>query len=313
MSYKNPFLLWLALISTFLFTAPQGQSVEFNQRLDSQFRFDDRSNRDFRTQYRFRYRAALHTSALPEWSMHSFVITGDRFSNSHNTFDSGNTDRLYIRRLFIRRALANGKVEAGVIPTYKGRVSSSGLSSHGWIKGIRGVTTLGGNDAIELVVGQLDDIQAKRALRLPTHLNYAELEYSANMGEKTSFEISLEYMTNHSYLRGEYRWKRDDHHTFFVEGIRQNGSSSTKVVAGASGEWYVDNYPIEYFSHYSYVSSAFGPRAELTEDFLGTGHGFSAEFSGAIPRVGRLKWFVRYDVADSVSRLLAGFKIPLIK
>ena len=69
------------------------------------------------------------------------------------------------------------------------------------------------------------------------------------------------------------------------------------------------NYPLSYFSHYSYVSEGFGPRGELTEDFLGTGHGASAEISGDITLIDDTEWFIRADVVDSVSRLLAGIKV----
>ena len=40
-----------------------------------------------------------------------------------------------------------GKTELGIIPTYKGRVSSTGLSKDGWITGIRHVRKLQNNTA----------------------------------------------------------------------------------------------------------------------------------------------------------------------
>lgn len=288
-------------------------SINFSHRLDAQARLDDRSNRDLRAQYRFRYYPTIHFGNDNTWSLNSFVVTGDRFSSSHNVIDSGETNHLYVRRLFARYENQDGKVELGVIPTYKGRVSSSGLSSFGWIKGVRGVRQLASDTAIELVIGQLDGINAKNALELPRDIDYAELEYSTGIGEDQSFEVSLEYMTNNSYLRGEYRWRVAERQTLFLEDIRQKDQSSTKLVAGMSGEFFVEQYPIEYFAHYSYVSERFGLRAELTEDFLGNGHGVSAEFSGSLYSRYSVEWFVRFDSADGVSRLLTGVKAPLIK
>lgn len=288
-------------------------SINFSHRLDAQARLDDRSNRDLRAQYRFRYYPTIHFGNDNTWSLNSFVVTGDRFSSSHNVIDGGEANHLYVRRLFARYENQDGKVELGVIPTYKGRVSSSGLSSFGWIKGVRGVRQLASDTAIELVVGQLDDINAKNALELPRDIDYAELEYSTGIGEDQSFEVSLEYMTNNSYLRGEYRWRVAEHQTWFLEAIRQKDQSSTKLVAGISGEFFVEQYPVEYFAHYSYVSERFGLRAELTEDFLGKGHGVSAEFSGSLHSQYSVEWFVRFDSADGVSRLLTGVKAPLFK
>ena len=70
-------------------------------------------------------------------------------------------------------------------------------------------------------------------------------------------------------------------------------------------------YPIEYFAYYSYVDDGFGQRVELTEDFLGTGHGGSVEISSVLSTQHGLDWFVRVDTVDSVSRLLAGIKLSL--
>ena len=286
-----------------------GESLVFSQKLDMQFRFDERSDRDHRNQYRMRYYPSLSLSSNDAWSLNSFVVTGQSFASSHNTFGSETSDHLYARRLFLRYEYEEGKIEAGVIPTYKGRVSSSGLSKDGWIKGVRSVYSLQEDSEIELVIGELDDTNANSALNKVHQLNYVELEYSAKMGQTHSYEISVERMTDSNFIRGEYRWQFTPSHTLFVESVQQLSSSSSKFVIGLSGNGRVGDYPLSYFSHYSYVSEGFGPRAELTEDFLGTGHGASAEISGGISLVDNTEWFIRADVVDSVSRLLAGIKI----
>lgn len=285
------------------------EELQLSQKLDLQFRFDDRSDRDHRNQYRMRYYPSLSLTPDASWSLNSFIVTGQSFSSSHNTLGSDSNDYLYARRLFVRYAHDNGKVELGVIPTYKGRVSSSGLSKDGWIKGVRSVFSLKNSSEIEFVVGQLDNTLANKAIGSFHTPNYIELEYSAKMGQTHSYEFSLERMTNSNFLRAEYRWQFTRSNTVFFETIQTLSETNAKYVVGISGEGHIQDYPVSYFSHYSYVSEGFGPRAELTEDFLGTGHGISAEMSGAITLFDNTYWFVRADVVNSVSRLLSGVKV----
>ena len=88
----------------------------FSQKLDIQVRYDNRSNRPSREQYRLRYYPSLALTST--WSVNSFIVTGDDFSSSHNTFGSDTTDYLYARRLYLRHETNAGKTELGIIPTY---------------------------------------------------------------------------------------------------------------------------------------------------------------------------------------------------
>lgn len=286
-------------------------ALSFSHKLDIQVRYDNRSNRPSREQYRLRYYPSLKVSNT--WSVNSFVVTGDDFSSSHNTFGSNTTDYLYPRRLYLRHEDNYGKTELGIIPTYKGRVSSTGLSKDGWITGIRHVRTLKNNSALEIVVGQLSNAQANEAFTVGNEDEYIEVEYSARMGERHSYEVSVEKILQGSFVRGEYRYRLNESDTAFLELVQRTDESAAKVVLGSSGEFAAsfggNPYPVEYFAYYSYIDSVFGPRAELIEDFLGTGHGGSLEFSGMASKQHNLAWFVRLDVVDSVSRLLAGVKV----
>ena len=303
----------LALLFCTSFTQKHGVASEltFSHKLDVQVRFDNRSNRPSREQYRLRYYPALTLS--DNWSLNSFVVTGDDFSSSHNTFGSSTTDHLYARRLYLRHKADYGKTEVGIIPTYKGRVSSTGLSKDGWITGLRHVRNLKNNSALEVVIGQLGDAQASEAFNVGNEEEYIELEYSARMGERHSYEVSVERIIEGSFVRGEYRYRLNDADTLFFELVQRTDEAAAKIVLGASGEFSAAignaSYPIEYFAYYSYIDTVFGPRAELIEDFLGTGHGGSLEFSGVASKQHKLEWFVRVDVVDSVSRLLAGVKM----
>ncbi|WP_235207820.1 MULTISPECIES: hypothetical protein [unclassified Alteromonas] len=297
-------------------TITSADSVKFSQKLDIQLRYDNRSNRPSREQYRFRYYPSVSLSKA--WSLHSFVVTGDGFSSSHNTIGSSNTDHLYARRLYARHESEYGKTEFGIIPTYKGRVSSTGLSKDGWITGFRHVRSLRNNSAIEVVVGQLANEQANHALDIGkgnSDDNYFEVEYSARMGQRHSYEASIERMLRGDFLRAEYRFNYSSDNTLFFENVQRIDASANKFVAGMSGEFSGERvalpYPIEYFAYYSYVDDGFGDRVELTEDFLGTGHGGSVEFSSVLSRQHDTDWFVRVDTVGGVTRLLAGVKLSL--
>ena len=309
---RNPFLLVLSL-TTFSGTNAFGEQVAptFSQKLDIQVRYDNRSNRPSREQYRLRYYPSIaFTSA---WSVNSFVVTGDDFSSSHNTFGSDNTDYLYARRLYVRHENDSGKTELGIIPTYKGRVSSTGLSKDGWITGVRHVRQLQNDTALEVVVGQLANAEASEAFNIGGEDAYFEIEYSAKMDQRHSYEASFEKMLGGTFARAEYRFRLNDKDTAFIELVQRTDESAAKLVVGTSGEFaasaFNTSYPIEYFAYYSHIDSSFGKRAELIEDFLGTGHGGSLEFSGVLSEKHDVEWFVRTDIVDSVSRLLAGVKL----
>ena len=155
--------------------------------------------------------------------------------------------------------------------------------------------------------------KASEAFNIGGEDGYFEIEYSAKMGQRHSYEASFEKMLGGTFARGEYRFRVNEEDTAFVELVQRIDENAAKVVVGTSGEFaasaFNTSYPIEYFAYYSYINSDFGERAELIEDFLGTGHGGSLEFSGVLSEKHDVEWFVRADVVDSVSRLLAGVKL----
>ena len=299
------------IVVCILLLAPSALASQwrFSQKLDIQTRYDARSDREHRTQYRVRYYPQL---ALDDtWSLHSFVVTGDDFSSSHNTIDSGHNQDLYPRRLFMRRTFDWGKTEFGVIPTYKGRVSSTGLSKDGWIEGLRQVVSVNPNHAFELVIGKLDNQNPSSALQLADSVDYIELEYSAIIDNRSSFEVSVERMTGGNFIRSEYRYAWASDHDVFIEWIQRLDKARNKMVIGMSGTSALRGEEMSYHAYYSHVDEQLGPRAELTEDFLGYGHGISIEVSSRLPMGNNVEWFMRVDVVDSVSRLLAGVKYAL--
>ncbi len=289
-------------------TASAAAAIEFDQKIDLQARADDRSSRSLRYQFRARYYPSITVSEA--LSAHAFVATGDEFGSSHNTFNDDAADRLYVRRLYLRHEADYGKTEVGVIPTYKGKVSSSGLSKDGWIKGIRYVRNTRPGARFEVVAGQLDSVDPADALDAPTRLNYLEAEYSADLDERTSYEFSVERMTEASFVRTELRRQFGNRYTAFAELVYRLDETARKFVLGAETELLLFGAEVELSALYAYVSDEFGPRADLTEDFLGTGHAMTAELAGSIGD-SRWDWFARFDGTESRTRFIAGVKWSL--
>ena len=301
----------LANLVALCLLAPASQatstSAKWSHKLDLQVRADDRSSRDIRYQYRMRYYPSIQLSS--NWSMHGFFATGREFGSSHNTLDDGRADYLYPRRVYLRHQNTNGKTEIGVIPTYKGRVSSSGLSKDGWIKGVRHVRQLAGAQ-VEVVAGQLDNLNPRDAIQGPNEIDYFEVEYSADINRHTSYEISGERMTSGNFLRTELRHEFVDTFTGFVELVARLDESHTKFILGSDSTLKLFGTKAELTAHYAYVSEGFGLRAELTEDFLGTGHGITAELSSTFG-ASDWDWFLRFDGTEDRSRFIAGIKWSL--
>lgn len=281
------------------------QTGFYQQRLDVQMRFDHRSDRSNRSQYRLRFYPQLNVNK--QWSLHGFVVTGDEFSSSHNTFGNDDNDKIALRRLYLRRTNSLGKTEIGVIPTYKGRVSATGLSKDGWFQGIRHVYEARQGHQLEFVVGAINDSDPAKALSLASDINLFELEYSARLNEHYSMEFGAERLIDGNYLRSELRYHQHTNSAWFAEYVRRIDEPEHKLVLGLDKELMLSDYPLSVYAYYAYVSTDFGARAELTEDYLGTGHGVSVEISGALS-VASLDWFSRLDMVDSTRRILIGVK-----
>ena len=283
----------------------------FKNKLQTQVRFDDRSNRDHRFQHRVR---AFSEFAIPDsdWSIHAFATTGNEFAGSQNTIDSDVSDHFHLRRLYARyQGSGKTKTEIGVIPTFKGRVSSSGLAKDGWIKGARQVYAFDSDTMFEVVLGELNDEAPRSALDKIRKLNYVELEMSSNINDISSYEISLERMTEANFVRAEYRLFMPNLPTYSFEVISRFGTSKTKLVVGVDDELILFKRPFSYYAYYSYVSDDFGARAELTEDFITTGHGLSVEIETAISDSERWEIFGRFDAFDKNTRFILGIAYSL--
>lgn len=277
---------------------------EFLYEGDVSLRLDDSSNSSRREQYRLRFNPEFVFNE--KWSAHAFVATGVAFSSAYNTF--GGSNELHVRRLFGRLTLGNNKLEFGAIPPYKGRVSSTGLSDEGWIRGVRGVIALG-DDRLEFVVGDLGDLRASNALSTPFALNFYEVEYSARINDLLSYELGGERMLEENYVRAELRLTTRSDVAWSAELVHGFESNSAKSVISVLAPFALKHGELEWFTYYAYVPQEFGVRAILTEDFLGFGHAFGTEVGYQSKKFERIKWFAELEFGESRTRAKVGLEI----
>ena len=281
--------------------------AQFDYKGDVSLRIDERSDRSFRSQYRFRLKPEYDFGN--GWSAHGFVATGDQFDSAYNTIGD-NDDKIYVRRLFARYERGDSKLEAGAIPPYKGRVSSTGLSKEGWIRGLRGVwgTQRG---AFEVVVGDLEDSRASRALSGDFAVNYIEVEYSGRLNDSRTLEIGGEELFDDNFIRGEIRYLAKSQAYWALELIYNTSEAESQVILSTRRDIDRPRGPIEWFTYYSYTGSQFGQRAELSEDFVDVGHSIATKFKGGVFSLERLEWFADVEFYEGTSRLKAGFEFSL--
>ena len=301
-------LFLYALLGMCLFTSISSHGAPALQsELDVSVRYDDRSSKPSREQYRVRWYPSA--SFDDSWSVHLFAVTGDEFSSSYNTF--GETGHFHLRRVYLRYQTGDEKTEVGVIPTYKGRVSSTGLSKDGWITGIRKVTSVGKSALLEVVAGSLDHLNDPNSLQSLDDPNYFELEWSQQLDEQWSFELGLEHMLSNNFVRNELRYENELYGEYVFEVIHRFDNQRFKVNLSTENTFAVNDYQIDWFALYSYVNDDFGLRAELTEDFLDTGHAMMLELEGPLYDKYGLEWFAKGELYEGQSRFQLGVKFSL--
>lgn len=296
------------LLAACCFVPLLSTATEFSTKVASELRLDDRSGNSTRFQYKLGLSPKLQIN--PNWSVHGFALTGDDFASSHNTINAKSTNTFYLRRLFTRYENGENKTEFGILPTYKGRISSTGLSKDGWIQGIRQVLAFDAGK-FEWVIGELSDTRASHAIGLAEKLNFVELEFSSSLYNNLSYELGFERILEADYARVELRYLPQDMPEYGVEIIGKIDSQDFKYVASINSQLRLFSQTSELFFYYSYVDQGFGQRAELTEDFLSTGHGFAAELSSSFAFEPKLKWFSKFELYEGNSRIQLGLKYGL--
>lgn len=283
-------------------------ATEFSTKVATELRFDDRSGYSSRFQYKLGLSPTLQLDS--NWSVHAFALTGDDFASSHNTINANSTNTFYLRRLFTRYQNGDNKTELGILPTYKGRISSTGLSKDGWIQGLRQVVAFDAGK-LELVAGELSDTRASRAIGLAERINFFELEFSSSLDNELSYELGFERILQANYARVELRYAAQSMPEYGIEIISKIDTLDYKYVASLSTELNLFSQPSEVFVYYAFVDEGFGQRAELTEDFLSTGHGFAAELESTFTAQSSLRWFSKFELYEGNSRIQFGLKYGL--
>lgn len=307
---KPIWCFWGLLMPAYLLLPAIADDAPYYHTVDAEVRMEGRSDKEEKWQYRLRYYPTITLTDDDSLSVNGLITTGSGFNSTHNSLD-GSAEPIYLRRLFLRKSYGKGKTEIGVLPTYKGSISLSGLSKDGWIKGIRQVVQQDEDSAFELVVGNLENLDAAHALDFPDELNYFELEYSTALDDGQSMEASIERMLSGNFIRLEYKYDLGEEHAGTIEWVQRIDDSQTKMVAGFTGELDTRVGLLGYATYYSYTSEGFGPRGTLTEEFIDTGHGYSLDFFGTLSGVPNTSWFLGYDTVDGTHRVQIGINVFL--
>lgn len=283
----------------------------FDSDTEIQVRLDDRSSKDARLQYRIRNSFSYKFTDDDNWYFKTYITTGDSFEGTQNTLTPISEHEFNIRRAFFEHKNQYSLFQIGTIPTFKGRVSSSGLSKDGFIQGVRAVYNSNEYAQIEFVFGSIKELNASNAIEFPASLDYLEFEVSMEFSPLSSMEFSIERMTGLNFVRSEYRRQLDSGEEISIELVNTLGQRDSKFVVGLSGGLQLLNRDADYFAYYSFVSNNIGDRASLTEDFIDTGHGISFELETRLEQNPSVKAFFRVDLYNDESRGIIGFKAKL--
>ncbi|GLS27652.1 hypothetical protein [Marinibactrum halimedae] len=300
----------LIICTVFVFNSSVAIAGSFQQKGAAAIRYDLREDRPSRTQYRLRW-FPHYQFTNENWSLHGFVVTGDDFSSNYNTLGSGEDRSLEFRHLYTRIKHNNGKTELGVIPPYKGRVSSTGLSKDGWITGLRHVHSWKKFGLMEWVIGSLDHLDEPSVFKRNRKINYLEMEFSSSEYKGFRYELAYEAMLEDHFIRGEIRKSLfnttfSKNTTWAFEFVQNIEKSALKLIVSMEAELPSAIGDIDWFSYYTYVDEDFGERGELTEDFINFGHSVVTE--GSIPIVHGLKGFTKVEIAEQQNRFQLGLE-----
>ncbi|ALS97433.1 hypothetical protein AT746_03520 [Lacimicrobium alkaliphilum] len=92
-----------------------------------------------------------------------------------------------------------------------------------------------------------------------------------------------------------------DEHQYALALIGRLDNDKFKVVLSLSRPLTALGERTEFFAYYSYVNDDFAPRAELTEDFLDTGHALSFELQGRLPEHNPLTWLLNRNTTSAAT------------
>lgn len=254
----------------------------------------------------------------------NLLSSGSRFTSRWETIRNFNdpskfrTFKLNLRQLYLQRDFSWGRVQLGAIPPVKGKVSSTGLASNGWIDGGRIVYEMPWA-VVEFLAGSKADFNQPNLFEREMILNFTETEFNFNASENFKGEFSYERLNEETYLRSEAGFTfspgKNDELILTAEGLYNADTRrwsygltlATDPLVHLSGS--LAGY-VTMIAYYNYTDEKIGLRGELTDDFYVFGHSLTLEFEGPITRDGKISWFFKPIIAKE-ERFNLGVEISL--
>lgn len=320
---KNIFSGILLLAVFVLNGTSPGQSLE-DFKMIWEARYDNISFGDKQNRIQASLRIPFEINLFDDYYLIGLTSTGSNFTSRwENVKDfrvSGENRRfnLNLRQLYFQKEWESSRIQIGSIPTIKGKVSSTGLGSNGWIDGGRFQFNVS-SAIVEFVGGSLTDLNTPNFLDRNFILNYFETEISKKFGENTLAEISYERFGRDDYLRGEYRVdiypSGKNYFQLTLESfVHLNNSSVSYGITLESDllKWFDDKLGeyAELKVYFNHTDEEIGTRGFLTDDFYRFGNTLTVELAGKITDDKKIRWFSENYISRE-PRFLAGIRIDL--
>lgn len=315
-----PFLFSLVFLLTSVISA---QTLE-RFRMIWEARYDNISFGDKQNRIQASLRIPFDINLFEDYYLIGLTSTGSSFTSRWETVKdfriSGENRRfnLNLRQLYLQKEWENSRIQLGSIPTIKGKVSSTGLGSNGWIDGGRFQFNIS-SAIFEFVGGSLTNLNTPNFLDRDFILNYFETEISKSLWENTITELSYERLGKDDYVRGEYRVdiypSSQNYFQLTLESfVHLNNSSVSYGITFESDllKWFNGNLEeyAELKIYFSHTDEKIGTRGFLTDDFYRFGNTLTTELNGKISDDKKIKWFFENYISKE-PRFLIGLRIDL--
>ncbi len=318
--------LCLVLIASAASVSPAWAQLELQGvRLTLPVRYDTRVVRESgalskdRLQYQLSLRTAVGLLRFGEdgrLGVRSLVGTGERYTGQWNTvYDRLNGElgeqHVNIRQLYTQLTLRDWRLQLGVIPPVKGKVSNTSIDRDGWIRGARAVAPLPFQGRLELVSGAIDRLDDPNPLQSWEGWNYAEVEWTQAITAGWRTEAGYVYLDRASYLRAEVRraWRLLDQLPveLAAEGLRNVSTPNWAfdVSAQVKARWVTTTV------EYSHIPQTFGLLGSLSNDFFALGHLGLLALKGPIGLLDGVNWFSKMYLGETDIRVNAGLAYTL--
>lgn len=315
------FLVFLIILTAA--TAVYSQSLE-KVRFTWETRYDNIESGRGENRLEAALRLNFTINLFEDIKLINLLSSGSRFTSRWETIRNFNdpakfrTFKLNLRQLYLQRDFSWGRVQLGAIPPVKGKVSSTGLASNGWIDGGRIVYELPWA-SVEFLAGSKADFNQPNLFEREMVLNFTETELNFTPSDNFKGEFSFEKLNEETYLRSEAGYtfmpgKRDEL-ILTAEGLHNTGTKKWSYGLTLATDPLVHIHSslagyVTMIAYYNYTDEKIGLRGELTDDFYVFGHSLTLEFEGPITADGKISWFFKPIIAEE-ERFNLGVEISL--